>query len=181
MNVLVLHGSNRPGSWSARLADVAVAALPKGTTVTTFDLATLPFYDEAADAEGRLGANAEAFRTTVTAADAIILSSPAYNGSMTALAKNAIDTASRPREGAPLRGKPVLLLSAVYSPGAEARVLDHMTVATTIAGGAPVGSGFGISHHFEAFDETGLVDKEQEAALRDLVAQLMAPISPVSA
>ena len=45
MNVLTLVGSGRRGSFNARLADAAVAALPAGTVETRFDLTALPFYD----------------------------------------------------------------------------------------------------------------------------------------
>lgn len=47
MNLLVLVGSTRPGSFNAQLAELAVADLPAGVTVTRFDrLHQLPFYEE---------------------------------------------------------------------------------------------------------------------------------------
>ena len=82
--------------------------------------------------------------------------------------------ASRPRGAAAIEDKPVLVATAVYSPGADARVLEHASRAITIAGGKPLGEGFGVSHHFDAFDETGLVDKDRERELHDLVAKLVA-------
>lgn len=175
MKLLVLLGSNRPESYNARLVDLAVRDLPARVEVRRFDLATLPFYDEQADAEGRMGPVVEAFRAEVAAADAIVFASPAYNGTLSAMAKNAIDVASRPRGMAPLTDKPVLLLSAVYTPGAEARVLDHARLAFTIAGARPLGRDFGVNQHFQAFDATGLVDKERERELRGLVSQLLVP------
>ena len=52
MNVLVLVGSRRAGSTNARLADVAVGALPVDTTVTRWKrLTELPFYSEDLDTD----------------------------------------------------------------------------------------------------------------------------------
>jgi NAD(P)H-dependent FMN reductase len=95
-------------------------------------------------------------RDAVAKADAILFTSPAYNGTMPAVAKNAIDVASRPRGAAPIVDKPVLIATATYSPGADERVLEHARVALTIAGAKPMEQGFGVSKHFEAFDESGL-------------------------
>jgi NAD(P)H-dependent FMN reductase len=87
--------------------------------------------------------------------------------------------ASRPRGAAPIVGKPVLVAAAVYSPGADERVLEHATTALRIAGAKPLERTFGITKHVEAFDEAGLVDKDRERELQALVADLLSPV-PVS-
>ena len=177
MNLLVLVGSTHVGGFNDRLAQLAVRDLPSDVEVTRFDLSTLPFYDEVADTEGRLGPQVDAYRDAVAQADAILFTSPAYNATMPAVAKNAIDVASRPRGAAPIVDKPVLIATATYSPGADDRVLEHAKVAFTIAGAKPMEQGFGISKHFEAFDESGLVDKDRERELHALVADLLAPVT----
>lgn len=134
---------------------------------------------ELADGEGRLGDTVAAYRAAVAGADAILLTTPAYNGTMGAVAKNAIDVASRPRGAAPIVGKPVLVAAAVYSPGADERVLEHATTALRIAGAKPLERTFGVTKHVEAFDEAGLVDKDRERELQTLVADLLSPV-PVS-
>ena len=96
MNVLVLIGSTRGASYNARVAEAAVASLPAEVSVTRFDLTALPFYDSEADAAGELGEQVAEFRRRVQAADAILIATPVYNGSMAASVKNAIDIASRP-------------------------------------------------------------------------------------
>lgn len=90
---------------------------------------------------------------------------------------NAIDVASRPRGAAPIVDKPVLVTSAVYSPGADERVVEHARIALSIAGARPLGQTFIVTKHFEAFDETGLVDKARERELQSLVADLLAPVT----
>lgn len=177
MELLVLVGSTHAGGFNERLAQLAVRDLPAGVEVTRFDLATLPFYDEVADAEGRLGEAVDAFRAAVADSDAILFTSPAYNGTLSAVGKNAIDVASRPRGNAPIAGKPVLLATAVYTPGADERVLEQARLAFTIAGAKPLEQGFGVTEHFAAFDEDGLVDKERERELHALVADLLSPVN----
>jgi NAD(P)H-dependent FMN reductase len=175
--LLVLVGSTHVGGFNDRLADLAVRDLPTDVEVSRFDLATLPFYDEVADGEGRLGEAVDAFRAAVADADAILFTSPAYNGTLTGVAKNAIDVASRPRGAAPIVDKPVLVTSAVYSPGADERVVEHARIALSIAGARPLEQTFTVTKHVEAFDETGLVDKARERELQSLVADLLAPVT----
>ncbi len=50
-------------------------------------------------------------------ADALIVSTPSYNGEMSGALKNALDWLSRPGGASPLTGRVVALLSA--SPGAR--------------------------------------------------------------
>lgn len=176
-NLLVLVGSTHVGGFNDRLAQIAVRALPDDVEVTRFDLSTLPFYDEVADSEGRLGEAVETYRNAVSAADAILFTSPAYNGTLSAVAKNAIDVASRPRGSAALTDKPVLVATAVYTEGADERVIEHARRALTIAGGKPMERAFAVTEHFASFDESGLVDKDREAELQSLVAELLAPVT----
>lgn len=177
MNLLVLVGSNRAGSFTRRLADLAVANVPADVTVSEFDLDTLPFYSEDRDAAGELGQSVADFRAAVAAADAIVVASPAYNGAMSAQLKNAIDTASRPRGEASIAGKPVAVLAAVYTPGADQRVIDQLNLSLKIAGAHPLEQAFGVTEHFQAFDESGLVDKEHERELHELIASLFSPVA----
>ena len=51
MKLLVLVGSTHAGGYNDRLAEIAVRELPAEVEVSRFDLSTLPFYDEVADAE----------------------------------------------------------------------------------------------------------------------------------
>ncbi|MFT3860495.1 NADPH-dependent FMN reductase [Micropruina sp.] len=138
MNILVLVGSTRRGSINARLAGAAVQELPAGTTVTGFDLTTLPFYDADRDAAGHSGATVTEFRAAVAAADGLLIASPAYNGGMAAEVKNAIDTASRPRGAAVIAGKPVGLLTAPLSPKTGPTVAEQLTLTLRIAGARPL-------------------------------------------
>ncbi len=176
MKLLVLVGSNRAGSFNARLADLAVAELPADVAATRFDLDTLPFYSEHFDADGEIPAPVAAFRAEVAEADAILIASPSYNGTMSAQVKNAIDTASRPREHAPISGTPVAVVSAAYHRGAGESVIRAIHAAATIAGATPIDGGAVVAPHFEAFEEDGsLKDESVAIELADFVRALASP------
>ena len=83
MNVLVLVGSLRAGSTNAQLADAAIAHLPAGVDGTVFArLADLPHYSEDLDHDDHLPEVARDLREAVADADALLLVTPEYNGSM---------------------------------------------------------------------------------------------------
>ena len=116
MNVLVLVGSLRAGSTNRQLADAAIAHLPSGVEGTVFArLAEVPHYSEDLDHDDDdLPEVARDLREAVADADALLLVTPEYNGSMSSAVKNAVDWASRPPEQ-PFDGKPIGILGA--SPG----------------------------------------------------------------
>lgn len=174
MNLLVLVGSTRPGSFNAQLADLAVADLPADVTVTRFDrLRELPFYEEHIDAAGEFPAIVDEFRATVGAADAILLVTPEYNGGMSALMKNALDIASRPRANAAIAGKPVAVLAATAAPGGAQAARASAVEGLTRALAKPITDTIGVSSAYETFVDGRLTDEALEAEVRALVAQLV--------
>ena len=113
MSVLVLTGSARTESYTRRVGAALVATTPGAELAPR--LTELPFFDQ--DLEATPPAAVQRLREQVAAADAVVVVTPEYNGTIPGLLGNAIDWLSRPYDGnAPvLRGKPVLAVSA--SPG----------------------------------------------------------------
>ena len=131
----VLVGSPRSASIHRQLADVVTAVAPEGTEVEIIDyLDTLPFYNEDHDTEAA-PQPVSRLRTQLGAADAALLLSPANNGTLSAVLKNAIDWASRPYGQSSLSAKPVAVASAAHN---TSTVVDHTHLAVTIAGGVPL-------------------------------------------
>ncbi len=92
MNITILAGSNRMESTSTRLCRYIMKQLEAmGCTVTLIDLykTPLPFYTP--DNRNPNDANLIAMKETVLRADAIILSTPDYHGSVSGVLKNALD------------------------------------------------------------------------------------------
>jgi NAD(P)H-dependent FMN reductase len=172
MNLLVLLGSLRADSHNARLADAAIAHLPSGVEVTVFDaLADLPHYSADIDAEP-LPAVAARLRAEIAAADAVLVVTPEYNGSLPGSLKNAIDWASRPRGSAALSGIPTAVLAASISPRAAQWAREDAVRVLRVAGAAVIEDTVGVGTVAEAFSERRLVDADLDAALRDLMLRL---------
>ena len=115
VKVLVLVGSLRAASINRQLAEVAVAAAPEDVSVTVFDgLGELPFYNE--DIDPAVGADIEtpaavaALRSAAAGADAALVVTPEYNGSIPGVLKNAIDWLSRPFGNGAFKGKPLVVI-----------------------------------------------------------------------
>ena len=136
--VLVLVGSLRAASINRQLAETAAAAAPEGVEVAIYEgLAEVPFYNEDLDAAGAPAA-AEALRTAAGEADALLLVTPEYNGTIPAVLKNAIDWISRPYGVGAVKDKPVAVVSASPSPNAAAWAHEDTRKAVRIAGGSVV-------------------------------------------
>src|SRR5271156_3744403 len=108
--ILALVGSLRAGSYNKQLAEAAVKYAPEGVAVDIFDnLADVPFYNEDIDRPGAVAA-ADWLRVEVQSADALLLVTPEYNGSIPASLKNAIDWISRPHGAGVISGKPLAVI-----------------------------------------------------------------------
>lgn len=100
--------------------------------VTT--LQEVPLYN--ADLEGdALPGGVRGLKQAIGAADALIVCSPEYNYGIPGVLKNAIDWASRPAFASPLKGKPVLIITAAPGlfGGARAQAQIRDALAATLA------------------------------------------------
>ncbi|MFU8840262.1 MAG: NADPH-dependent FMN reductase [Nitriliruptoraceae bacterium] len=112
MHILGLCGSLRAGSLNRRLLEEAGRLLPDGATLRIPSLVgELPLFDEDLE-EDPLPEAVRAFHDAIAAADAILVASPEYNGSVTGPLKNALDWASRPAGDAVLAGKALAVIGA---------------------------------------------------------------------
>jgi len=110
VSVLVLVGSLRAASVNRQLAELASDSAPEGVSLTIYDgLADMPFYSEDLDTDDPPAAVA-ALRAAATAADAALVVTPEYNGTIPGVLKNAIDWLSRPFGNGALKGKPLAVI-----------------------------------------------------------------------
>ena len=111
MKLLGIAGSLRAGSYNRQLLQLAADNLPGGVEYAVWDgLRDLPAFDE--DEENTSSFAVGAFRSAVADADAVLIVTPEYNGSIPGALKNALDWGSRPRDTAVFRGKPVAAIGA---------------------------------------------------------------------
>jgi len=111
MRILGLSGSLREDSHNTRLLHGAGRLLPSGVELVVFDgLAAVPYYSE--DDELPTPPAVAALASAASQADAVLIATPEYNGSIPGQLKNALDWISRPSAGAPLRGRPAAVIGA---------------------------------------------------------------------
>lgn len=114
MRILGLAGSLRAGSLNAQLLRLAAEELPEGVELELYDgLADIPAYDH--DLDDFVPDPVAELKNAIAEADAILVATPEYNGSVPGFLKNALDWVSRPIAESPMRGKPVAVIGA--SPG----------------------------------------------------------------
>ncbi|MEM9372808.1 MAG: NAD(P)H-dependent oxidoreductase [Planctomycetota bacterium] len=166
IRVVVISGSLRRGSFNTMLA-CSVAKHISGSDVTIDEISLseldLPMFSEDLEKEG-LPSSVLDLKARMSAADAMLIASPEYNGSVSGALKNAIDWATRPCEGeAPLQcfhGKVGALLAA--SPGrlGGIRGIRHLRVVLSSIGVLVIPNEFGLGAAHEAFDAEGSLKDE---------------------
>ena len=111
MTVLGIAGSLRAGSHNAQLLRLAAEELPEGVELEVFHgLAEIPAYDQ--DLEDLAPEAVDELKAAIAAADAVLIATPEYNGSIPGALKNALDWVSRPIAASPIRSKPVAVIGA---------------------------------------------------------------------
>ena len=132
--ILALVGSLRAGSYNKQLAEAAVKYAPDGVAVDIFDnLADVALYNEDIDRPGAV-AGADWLRVEVQSADALLLVTPEYNGSIPASLKNAIDWISRPHGAGAISGKPLAVIGVSHGRFGGVWAHDDARKVASIAG-----------------------------------------------
>ncbi|GGP42312.1 NAD(P)H-dependent oxidoreductase [Streptomyces calvus] len=136
VRILALVGSLRAGSHNRQLAEAAVKLAPEGADVSLLEgLAEIPFYNEDIDVEGTVPAAAAKLREAAAGADALLLFTPEYNGTIPAVLKNAIDWLSRPYGAGAISGKPVAVIGTAFGQYGGVWAQDEARKSVGIAGG----------------------------------------------
>src|SRR5919202_1780642 len=125
MDLVVISGSTRRGSFNTRLARLVRDLRPQDRVTLVSDLTGLPFYDADVEALGVPGVVAT-LRRAVAEADAVVVVTPEYNGTVPGVLANAVDWLSRPHGQSVLEGKPVVVLSASPSRYGGVRAAEHL-------------------------------------------------------
>ncbi len=112
MRVLAISGSLRRDSYNTGLLRAAAEVAPEGVEVVVFDgLREIPPFDQDEEAK-EAPAGVARLRRAIEDADALLFSTPEYNGSVPGVLKNAVDWASRPRATTVMQNKPAAVIGA---------------------------------------------------------------------
>ncbi len=179
--ILAFSGSLRKESYNQRLVEHAAEhARKRGAEVTLISLADypMPIYNQDDEDASGIPENALKFRELMKSHQGFIIGCPEYNSSITGALKNAIDWASRPKEGEkPLEcfaGKIVALTAA--SPGGLGglRGLDHVREILHNIQCHIVPGMVSVASAHEAFDDEGRLKNDRtRGMLESLMGNLV--------
>ena len=114
MRILGIAGSLRAASLNQQLLRLVAEELPADVELDVYDgLAEIPPYDQ--DLDDLQPHEVVRLKDAIAAADAILVATPEFNGSIPGQLKNAFDWVSRPRAENPIRSKPVAVIGASTS------------------------------------------------------------------
>lgn len=181
IKVVALVGSLRAGSINRQIAELAAQVAPEGVVVTVFDgLGELPFYND--DIDPAVGAKVEetpavaALRAVAGDADAALVVTPEYNGTMPAVVKNAIDWLSRPFGDGALKDKPLAVIGGSMGQYGGVWAHDDTRKSFGIAGARVVES-IKLSVPFRTLDGSAPAENaELSQNVRDVVGKLAAEV-----
>lgn len=166
-NIVCISGTSRPGNYTARALAVIVDELKKADEqVTVFDARDLelgfPGYPSTSDALE--------LQAAVTGASGVIVASPEYHGSVSAMTKLIFENMGFPSA---LAGKPVGLAGVAAGRIGAIKSLEQIKGICSHVGAVVVPGVVSIAGVQQVFDEEGnCLDKGSEKALRGL-AQAM--------
>lgn len=182
--LLAFAGSTRKSSFNKYLAVAAgKLAEDRGAEVTQIDLRDfpLPLYDGDLEEESGIPENAAKLYDLFKSHDAILVSSPEYNGSISGVLKNVLDWVSRPRKGDPplaaFTGKIAGIMSA--SPGqlGGLRGLVHVRAILGNLGVLVVPEQVAVGTAHEAFSADGTIADNKMLSRVDAMVQSLVSIT----
>lgn len=174
MQILMLVGSLRTDSWTGQVAEAMRTLVPGDVDTAVYEgIGDLPHYDQDLDGD-HAPESVLALREAVDGADALVVTTPEYNGSVTGVLKNAVDWASRPRGAAALAGKPAAVVSVSPSPRGAQWAREDLVKILRVAGAQPVDDGIGVATVHDVLEEGVFADHDVRRALAGLVDDLVA-------
>ncbi len=171
IRVVGIGGSVDPGSQSDRVLRAVLAAVTDlGAEVELFtggDLDLPPYHSGAAlpDAAGQ-------YVAAVREADAVVISSPGYHGTVSGLVKNALDYLEELRDDTRpyLDGRPVALAAVARGWQASVGTLGTLREIVHALRGWPTPLGLSINSSVTTFDDDGHTDHAPTAGAVGVMA-----------
>ena len=173
VRILAIPGSLRTASYNRMLLQAAKRLAPSPVEVNIYeDGLHIPLFNE--DSEGDLTPESVLeLRRRIRSADAVLIASPEYNGSITGVLKNLIDWASRPYGQSAFADKPVSVVGASPSRFGALRSQETVIAILTSANARVVGGPHPVKRVFKLVDpDGGIGDTSTLEMLQDVLAEL---------
>jgi NAD(P)H-dependent FMN reductase len=175
MKLLAISGSLRKGSAATALARALATFAPSGTTVTIYDeLESIPPFHPDRDREGDVApAPVQRLRAALTAADAVVISTPEYAFGVPGVLKNALDWTVASGDFA---GKPTAAISSSPSDlGGDKAYASLLLTLRAMQARPPTDGGLIVAFVRKKLAADGrVVDDALAAALRKMLGELAA-------
>jgi chromate reductase len=180
VTILGIAGSLRAGSHNTQLLRLAAEELPEGVELVVFDgLAEIPAFDQ--DLEDLAPDAVDALKAAIAEADAVLIATPEYNGSIPGVLKNALDWVSTPFPDNVLRGKPVAVIGASTGGYGGMWAQAELRKVLGLTGARVVNGDLSLARAHEHFDEAGTLAAPHDTRLSDVLDALLAEVQPVAA
>lgn len=169
IEIVAFAGSLRKGSYNRTLLNTASERAPNGTQIRSVEVGDIPFFNADVEIKGD-PSSVLRLKDDVRNADGLLVFTPEYNGSVSAVTKNAIDWLSRKtgEYGSPMSGKAVGIAAASPgrrgAPGARSdllRIVGYMTDQLFQETLAVPGISNKLDEHNRLTDPTTLVELDQ--------------------
>ncbi len=172
VHVLAIPGSLRAYSFNRALLVATSELNAEDVSIEIYDLHDIPLYNADVEAEGN-PVEVARFKDAIREADALLIATPEYNGSISGVLKNAIDWASRPAGNSVLLGKPVSVIGATSgrSETTKARADTERILNSCRAVVLPA-TNFGLGKAGDYIDEGIVHSPEVEADLAEVIEHL---------
>jgi chromate reductase len=182
MRVLTISGSLRPDSYNALLLRAVEEQAPADVELTAFEgLADIPHFHGDRQDSGPTPEAVQRLRSQIQAADAVLIATPEYNGSIPGTLKNALDWVSVPFPDNAIKGKPVAVIGASTGGYGGMWAQAELRKVLGIMGARVVPADFSLAHAQQQFDELGALKANQAGRLALAVEQLLAEAQPLAA
>jgi chromate reductase, NAD(P)H dehydrogenase (quinone) len=179
LRVLAISGSLRRGSYSTGILRAAREEAPAGIAVELYQgLDRVPPFNQ--DLEHDPPSPVRELNALIEAADAVLIATPEYNGSIPGVLKNALDWASRPHGEASLTGKPVAVIGSSPSPFGAAWAQEQLRRALALSGAVVLEEELRIGRVDERFAGGVLADRGTREEITEHLSAL-AELSSASA
>lgn len=168
-SVVCIVGTRRPASLTARcLAVTSNAIAAAGVDITTFDGSEveLVFPHEPPSADARR------CKTAVEQADAVVIATPEYHGTFSAMTKLFIENLGFPSA---LKHKPVALLGVAGGRMGAIKAIEHLRGTCSHLGAVIIPGAISVANVSSCFSDAGeCIEEETEAALLRLASNTLA-------
>ena len=174
IKVLAISGSLRAASYNGALVAGLKELAPEEVDVEIYgDVGSLPHFSEDLEGDNTPAAVIE-LRRRLHEADAVLISTPEYNGGMPGALKNLIDWASRPYGESSFAGVPVAVTGTSVSPYGAQLAQEQLLPVLRAVGAVTVGEAHPVGPAPEVFASDGSIT---DAGVVDLMKGLLSDLA----